>query len=58
MPLLLNGYKKIQYIFEINTEKNKLIEKVINDSDTPFNKGDIEEILFSYKRDSIEEAVG
>lgn len=58
MSLLLNGYKKLQYIFEINTEKNKSIEKVINDSDTPLNKGDIEEILFSYKRDSIEETLG
>ncbi len=61
LSLLLNGYKKLQYIFEINAEKNKLIEKVekvINDSDSPLNKVDIEEILFSYKRDSIEEALG
>lgn len=57
---LLEGYKKLKFIFEINSKKAVLTEKIkiiVNQSNTPVNKGDIEEVLFANKRDSIEEAL-
>lgn len=61
LNLILEGYKKLHYIFSINSEKILLkdkVKKIINESDEPISKGDIEEILFSNTRGSIEEALG
>ena len=61
LNLILEGYRKLHYIFSINSEKILLkdkVKKIINESDEPISKGDIEEILFSNTRGSIEEALG
>ena len=61
LSVVLDGYKKLDYILLINEEKGTLrnkILKIINDAVIPQRKADIEEILFSNKRNSIEEALG
>lgn len=59
--VLFAGYKRLDYIFTINEQKGTLCEKILrilNDTNKPITKADIEEVLFSNKRDSIEEALG
>lgn len=61
LGILIDGYKKLDYILTINEEKGNLIEKIskiVRDSHKPISKAEIEEILFNNKRDSIEEALG
>ena len=61
LSVVLDGYKKLDYILLINEEKGTLknkILKIIDDAVIPQRKVDIEEILFSNKRNSIEEALG
>jgi len=60
LRVLHDGYRKLRYIININSEKGTLnykIQKIINESTIPLSKGDIEEILFSNTRDSIEEVL-
>ena len=59
--IVLDGYKKLNYILSIQQMKGILddkLSKVINDSNTLISKAEMEEILFSYKRSSIEESLG
>lgn len=61
LGIILDGYKKLNYILSLQEEKLLLIDKtfkVITDSNEPISKADIEEILFSNTRSSIEEALG
>lgn len=61
LRIILTGYMKLNYIFFINKEKMLLVDKIkkiIHESDEPLSKADLEEILYSNKRDSIEEALG
>ncbi|MCQ2795403.1 MAG: Fic family protein [Bacilli bacterium] len=61
LGILIEGYKKLDYILSINEEKGILTEKIlkiIRETHKPVSKADIEEILFNNKRDSIEEALG
>lgn len=61
LSVMVDGYKKLDYMFSLYQDKSTLIEKVhriINETNEPISKGDLEEILFSNKRDSIEEALG
>ena len=61
LSVVLEGYKKLDYILRIQSEKGTLAEKIlriVSDSNLPVTKADIEEILFSNSRDSIEQALG
>ena len=61
LSVILDGYKKLNYMFEIQGLDVNLIDKVlkvINDSNEPINKLQIENLLFSNKSSSIEEALG
>lgn len=61
LSILIEGYRKLDYILLVNEEKGTLqskIVRIIDEANEPLSKGDIEEILFSNKRDSIEEALG
>ena len=57
---LIEGYQKINYIFDVASSSGKCIDKVfrvIKDHREPTSKSYIEEILFEYTRTSIEEAL-
>ena len=59
--IILDGYKKLNYILSVQQMDGILDDKllkVINDSNKPISKSDMEELLFSYKRSSIEESLG
>lgn len=61
LNVILDGYKKLNYILSVNNEKLLLIDKVkkiVYESNEPISKAEIEEVLFINKRDSIEEALG
>ena len=61
LGVLIDGYKKLDYILMISQMKGNLEEKalrIIDDANEPLSKTDFEEILFGYRRDSIEEALG
>ena len=61
LSVVLDGYKKLDYILSINERKGPLkqkIETIIGDANYAISKADIEEILFSNQRDSIEEVLG
>ncbi len=60
LRMVLLGYQKLNYILEVSSLKGGCItkvEKIIRDSFSPISKADIEEILYSYGRDSIEKAL-
>ena len=61
LSVVLDGYEKLDYILSINERKGPLkqkIETIIGDANYAISKADIEEILFSNQRDSIEEVLG
>lgn len=61
LKIMLEGYQKLDYLMECNSlvgnAEDKVL-KVIVDSATPISKQDIEEILFSLSRFTIEKALG
>ena len=61
LSIVFDGYKRLDYILSVNETKGDLkkkIESIVYESNYAISKADIEEILFSNKRDSIEEALG
>ena len=60
LQMVLLGYRKLNYILEISSMKGTCpikVKKIIDDSASPISKADIEEILYSYGKDSIEKAL-
>ncbi len=57
---LKEGYEKLAYIFDINSSSKNTDDKIlqlINDSTEFVSKGDIEEILFSLSKTTIEKSL-
>ena len=57
LKTIVNAYKKLDYIIDVNNEKLRAIDKVykvIKDNHCPTSKSDIEEVLYLYSRNTIE----
>lgn len=61
LEIISKGYKTLAYILDVNSSKGTSLDKVlkiINDSNELISKGDIEEILYSLTRTTIEKSLG
>ena len=60
LKCILEAYRKLDYIMEVNTDNGKTIDKVykvIYDSATPINKRVIENVLYATSSTTIEKAL-
>ena len=60
LKCILEAYRKLDYIMEVNTENGKTVDKVykiIFDSATPINKRVIENVLYATSSATIEKAL-
>jgi len=60
LGIVSKGYQKLSYITEINSNSllsKDLVLRVVNDSSKPIAKQEIEELLFSLSRTTIEKAL-
>ena len=60
LKCILEAYRKLDYIMEVNTDNGKTIDKVykvIYDSATPINKRVIENVLYATSSATIEKAL-
>lgn len=61
LRIVLEAYRKLDYIIQVNTEENSSVDKVykvISDSATPVGKMVIDDILYSVSPNTIEKSLG
>ncbi len=61
LRIVLEAYRKLDYIIQVNTEDNASVDKVykvISDSATPVGKVVIDDILYSVSPNTIEKSLG